>query len=187
MSMGKGESLSGDMLQQGSAQAPHQKLDQTLPLPQPESPGPRILLRGSLARTVRDLPRPHLPSPIRFPAGPRASPGRPRSPHPVQQPGLGAGGSVLRPGALFTTRNKSAPSGPGRGVAAGSGPTLKLRWTLGRRAPALVQPQQFTAPRHPFRPRRTVSGPLPSAPAPTHHWPTQAPRAARVPRAPSLY
>lgn len=98
----------------------------------------------------------------------------------------GAGGRVLRPGALFTTRNKSSPRRSGQGVAAGSGPT-----------PADPEdPRTLSSGPHPSPSRVPplappsglgvrVPAPLPSAPAPAHHWPAQAWRAARVPPAPS--
>lgn len=125
------------------------------------------------------------PIPTRFPAElgvpVPASPTRPGS------QALGAIGLVLRPGVLFPTRNKRASSGPGRGVAAGSGPT-----PAHPRGPADAETRPMSSPSR-APPLALPSGlgvgvpaPLSSAPAPTHQWPTQAPRTARLPPAPSL-
>lgn len=113
---------------------------------------------------------------------------RPRFPHRARQPGLGARGLVLRPGALFPTRNKRASSGPGRGVAAGSGPT-----PAHPRGPADAETRPTSSPSRapplalPSGLRVGVLAPLSSAPAPTHQWPAEASRTARVPPAPSLH
>lgn len=49
--------------------------------------------------------------------------GDPQLSQPAPPRGLGAGSKVPRPGVLFTTRHKRAPSGSGSRVSAGRGPT----------------------------------------------------------------
>lgn len=114
--------------------------------------------------------------------------GAPASPTRPGSQALGSGGLVLRPGALFPTRNKRASSGRGRGVAAGSGPS-----PAHPRGPADAETRPTSSPSRapplklPSGLRVGVPAPLSSAPAPTHQWPAQAPRTARVPPASSLH
>lgn len=127
--------------------------------------------------------RPHLPSPpnpvssgARGPTSRRSS-----SPHPAPQPSPPAGEHCLSPAT------KAPQAALGMGSSRGAGPPPRPRRPRGRRAPAHVQRQRCTAPSTPSGLRVWLPGPLPSAPTPTHHWPPQAPRAARVPPAPSLH
>ena len=120
----------------------------------------------------------------------------------------GARGPSLRRSAL-PTRRPSPASGQ---AAASSGwghclpPATKAPqrpWVGGRRGewahpcdprgPADTEPRPTSSPSRAL-PFATPSGlrvclprPLPSVPLPTHHWPPQAPRTARVPPAPSLH
>ncbi|XP_062957637.1 collagen alpha-1(I) chain-like [Cynocephalus volans] len=106
---------------------------------------------GSLQDVQRSPPGHTCPLPAPFPAEPGVrAPGIPAA--PIRHPGRasGVGGRVLRPGALFTTRNKSAPSSPGWGIAAGSWPT-----------PAAAGEPQPPSPRH-VQPTLEAAWALPS-------------------------
>lgn len=189
-SVGEGENVWGVRLEP-TGRVPHPQLALT----------PLILRRRTFKspkrrmgrRHLQGSPKVHLPSPSPAAAAPevraQGAPG-PAPPHtppiPRRSWASGAGGPVLRPGALFTTRNKSSPSGSGQGVSAGSGPTPadpeeprtpnSGPHSSSSRVPPLAPPSGLGL---------RVPAPLPSAPAPAHHWPAQARRAARVPPAPS--
>lgn len=149
---------------------------------------PRGISRGH----SRGMPPPEatlaLPQSSSFQRSPGSRPEALGSPHPASQPGLRAGGRVLWPGVLFTTRNKSAPSGLGRGVAAGSGPIPATPAAPRTRNPGPRPAAAVHCPSQPLPASACASpDPLPSAPLPAHRWPPQAPRTARVPPAPSLH
>lgn len=151
-------------------------------------PPPRGISRGH----SRGMPPPKatlaLPQSSSFQRSSGSRPEALGSPHPASQPGLRAGGRVLWPGVLFTTRNKSAPSGLGWGVAAGSGPIPATPAAPRTRNPGPSPAPAVHCPSQPLPASACASpDPLPSAPLPAHHWPPQAPRTARVPPAPSLH
>lgn len=187
-SVGEGENLFGGALDYATGRAPHPQLALTLShLEAPDfqlseeahgSPAPSGIPEGTLA-----LPQPGLQ---RRPRSEPTAPPPPLPPIPRRSWASGAGGRVLRPGALFTTRNKSSPSGSGQGVAAGSGPTPadpedpRTPSSGLHPSPSRVPP---LAPPSGLRVR--VPSPLPSAQSPAHHRPALARRAERVPPAPS--
>lgn len=176
ISTGEGENLFGGTLERGTARVPHPQLALTLPSPQPEphqSPA-----QSGIPTSGRTCP----PRPIRFPAEPGVLPrGAPALLTRRRSRVLRPGGIVYHPQQkrpkqpwVWGRRGERAhPRGPGGRADAEPRPTSSPSGALPLSTPSGL--------------RVWLPGPLPSAPTPTHHWPPQAPRAARVPPAPSLH
>ncbi|XP_019299749.2 basic proline-rich protein-like [Panthera pardus] len=186
--MGEGETLFGGALDCAPGRAPHPQLALTLPSHLKE-PDLRLSYEAHQSPAFQGSPQAHLPSPKpglrRRPGSEPAAP-PPRSPRPAPQLGLRgrrprppAGSIVYHPqqkrpkrlGAGGRRGEWAHPSGPGGPADAELRPPPSPS-----RVPPLAPPSGLGV---------RVPATLPSAPAPTHHWPAPAPRAARVPQAPS--